>query len=120
MKIYVTTTAKSLDSQINPRFGRCSYFAIIDSEIMQLETIPNKAISPASGAGIQSAQAIAGKGVTLLITGNIGSKGFQVLSAAGVEIAIGAYGTARDIIEKFKSGELRKTGAPIVGNHFGI
>jgi predicted Fe-Mo cluster-binding NifX family protein len=120
VKICVTATANSLDAQIDPRFGRCSYLVIVDSETMQFEAIPNMAAGAAGGAGIQAAQTIANKGVKLLITGNVGPKAFQALSAAGIEIVTGAFGTAREAVEKFRRGELRKAGAPTVGGHFGI
>jgi predicted Fe-Mo cluster-binding NifX family protein len=32
----------------------------------------------------------------------------------------GASGTVREVIEKFKRGELPRTGAPTVGGHFGM
>ena len=120
MKICVTATANSLDAQIDPRFGRCSYLVIIDSETVQFEAIPNMAAGSTGGAGIQVAQTITSKGVKLLITGNIGPKAFGALSAAGIEIVTDAFGTIREAVEKFKRGELKKTGAPTVGGHFGM
>ena len=120
MKICVTATANNLDAQIDPRFGRCSYFIIVDSETMQFEAVPNMAAGASGGAGIQAAQAIGSKGVKLLITGNVGPKAFQALAAAGIEIATGAFGAVRESIEKYKRGELNKTGAPTVGGHFGM
>ena len=120
MKICVTATANSLEAQIDPRFGRCSYLIIIDSETMQFEAIPNMAAGATGGAGIQAAQTIAKKGVRLLITGNVGPKAFQALSVAGIEIVTSAFGTVREAVEKFKRGELKKTGAPTVGGHFGM
>jgi predicted Fe-Mo cluster-binding NifX family protein len=120
MKICVTSTANSLDAQIDPRFGRCSYLVIVDSETLQLEAIPNTAAGTTGGAGIQAAQTVASKGVKLLITGNVGPKAFQALAAADIEIVTGTFGTVREAIEKFKRGELKKTGAPTVGGHFGM
>ena len=120
MKICVTATANILDAQIDPRFGRCSYLIIVDSETMQFEAIPNTAAGATGGAGIQAAQTITSKGVKLLITGNVGPKAFQALSAAGIEVVTGAFGTVREAVEKFKRGALRKTDAPSVGGHFGM
>jgi predicted Fe-Mo cluster-binding NifX family protein len=119
MKICVTATANSLDAQIDPRFGRCSYFVIVDSETMQFQAIPNTAANVTGGAGIQAAQTIANEGVKMLITGNVGPKAFQALSAAGIEVATGAFGTVREAVEKFKRGELSTTGAPTVGGRGG-
>ena len=119
MKISVTATANSLDAQIDPRFGRCSYLVIVDSETIQFEGIPNMAAGVTGGAGIQAAQTIANKGVKLLITGNVGPNAFGALSAAGIEIVTGAFGTVREAVEKFNRGEFQKTSAPTVGSHFG-
>ena len=120
MKICISAaTAGSLDAPIDPRFGRCPYFVIVDSETMQFEAIPNMASGGVSGAGIQAAQIIASRDVEVLITGNVGPNAFQALSAAGIKIVVGAFGTARGVIEKYKRGELKETGAPTVRGHFG-
>ena len=120
MKICVTATAASLNAQVDPRFGRCSYLLIIEPETMQFEAILNTAAGVSGGAGIQAAQIIANKGVKLLITGNVGPKAFQALSATGIEVITGAFGSVRDAFEKFKRGELSSTDVPTVGGHFGM
>jgi predicted Fe-Mo cluster-binding NifX family protein len=120
MKICVSTVGNSLDAQLDPRFGRCPYFVIVDSETMQFEVIPNIASGAMGGAGIQAAQTIASRGVKVLITGNVGPNAFQALSAAGTKIVTGAFGTVREVVEKFKRGELKETDAPTVRGHFGM
>jgi predicted Fe-Mo cluster-binding NifX family protein len=120
MKICVTATSNSLDAPVDPRFGRCPYFVIVDSKTMQFEAIPNIASSATGGAGIQAAQTIANKGAGVLITGNVGPNAFQALSAAGVKIVTGALGTVRELVEKYKKGELSEIGAPTVRGHFGM
>ena len=120
MKICVSATANSLDAQVDPRFGRCSYFVIVDSETLQFEAIPNVASGAMSGAGIQAAQTMASKSVKVLITGNVGPNAFQALAAAGIKVVVGAFGTVRQVVEKYKRGELRETGSPTVSGHFGM
>jgi predicted Fe-Mo cluster-binding NifX family protein len=120
MKICVTATADGLDAQIDPKFGRCPYFVIVDSETMEFEAIPNIASGSMSGAGIQAAQTVASKGVKVLITGNVGPNAFQALSAAGIKVVIGAFGNVREVVEKYKRGELKETGSPTVRGHFGM
>jgi len=120
MKICVSATANSLDASVDPRFGRCPYFLIVDSETMQFEAIPNVASGAMGGAGIQAAQTIASRGVKVLITGNVGPNAFQALSAAGIKIVTGAFGTVKEVIEKYKSGEFKETGSPTVRGHFGM
>ena len=119
MKICVSAEADSLESPIDPRFGRCPYFMIVDSENMEFEAVENIASDAMSGAGIQASQTIVGKGVKVLITGNVGPNAFQALAAAGVKVVTGAFGTVKEVVEKYKRGELGETGAPTVGGHFG-
>jgi predicted Fe-Mo cluster-binding NifX family protein len=87
---------------------------------MQFEAIPNMASGATGGAGIQAAQTIASKGAKVLITGNVGPNAFQALSVAGIKIVTGAFGTVREVVEKYKRGELSETSAPTVGGHFGM
>jgi predicted Fe-Mo cluster-binding NifX family protein len=119
MKICVTAAANTLDAPVDPRVGRAAYFIIVDSETMAFEAVSNMATGAMSGAGIQAAQTIASKGVNVLITGNVGPNAFQALGSAGIKIVVGASGTVKEVIEKYKRGELRGTGAPTVGGHFG-
>ena len=120
MKICVTAVSGSLEAQIDPRFGRCPYFVIVDSETMEFEAVPNIASGSMSGAGIQAAQTVASRGVKVLITGNVGPNAFQALSAAGIRVVTGAFGNVREVIEKYKSGELKETSSPTVRGHFGM
>ena len=120
MKICVSATAKNLEAQVDPRFGRCPYFVIVDSENMQFEAIPNAASGATGGAGIQAAQTIANKGAKVVITGNVGPNAFGALSAAGIEIVTGASGTVREVVDKYKSGKFQRTNAPTVDGHHGV
>ena len=120
MKICVTSVSGNLAAQVDPRFGRCQYFMIMDCESMQFEIVPNLAVTSGSGAGIQAAQTMANKKVQVLITGNVGPKAFQALSASGITIITGASGKVSAVIEKYKKGLLSETKAPTVGGHFGM
>ncbi len=120
MKICVTATTGDLNAEVDPRFGRCQYFVFVDSDTMAVEAIPNEAITAPGGAGIQAAQTVVNEGVDVLISGNIGPNAFQVLSAAGVKIATGAYGTVKEAVEMYKSGKLSETDVSTVSAHAGI
>jgi len=39
MKIGISVTAPNLDAEVDPRFGRCPYFVIVDPETMQFEAV---------------------------------------------------------------------------------
>ncbi len=109
MKGCISAISDDLDAQIDPRFGRCKYFIIVDTETMNYEVIPNASIEATSGAGIQAAQTIANKGAKTVITGSVGPNAYQVLSTAGINIITVASGTVREAVELFKSGRLRET-----------
>ncbi len=119
MKICLTSTSDNLEAQIDPRFGRCAYLLIVDPETMEFEVVSNMAAASGGGAGIQAAQTIANSDVKVLITGNVGPKAFKALSAASIEIMMVNSGSVREVVEKFKKGELQRVGSPTVGEHFG-
>jgi len=119
MKIAVSSTGPDLSAQVDPRFGRCQYFIVVDSDSMEFEAISNPSISASGGAGIQAAQLVAGKGVEAVLTGNCGPNAFSTLQAAGIEIITGANGIVKDAIEQYKAGQLKPTTQPTVGAKFG-
>jgi predicted Fe-Mo cluster-binding NifX family protein len=120
MKIAVTTSGQNLDSQLDPRFGRCAYYLVVDSDDMSFEAYPNESATLGGGAGIQAAQFLASKGVQAVITGNCGPNAVQTLSAAGIDLFAGHSGTAREVIVEFKKGEFKPTSKANVASHFGM
>ena len=120
MKIAVSSTGTDLDSEIDPRFGRCAYFIIVNSDDMSFEAIENESMSLGGGAGIQSAQFIASTGAKVLITGNVGPNASRTLNAAGIDVIVGVSGSVRAAIERYKQGELSPTRQASVPDHFGM
>ena len=119
MKICITSTGKDLDAQIDPRFGRCSYFLFINPEDMDVEAVSNESALATGGAGIQAAQRVAQQKVKCVITGNIGPNAFQTLKAAYIEVITGVSGRVKDAVDQYKAGNLEKTENATVGSHFG-
>lgn len=123
MKIAVSTMEKNLMTDVDPRFGRCQYFIIIDPKSKEFEAIQNESASAmggAGGAGIQAAQFMANKKVDVVLTGNIGPNAFKILSTAGIIVITRVNGIVKDAIEKFKNGDLKETTEPNVLQHFGM
>ncbi|MCK4824910.1 NifB/NifX family molybdenum-iron cluster-binding protein [bacterium] len=120
MKICITSHGKTLDSQVDPRFGRCPYFIFVDTESLEFEAIENPSVGAMGGAGVQSGQLVAGKQVKAVLTGNVGPNAFQTLQAAGMEVIAGISGSVKEAIEKYKKGELKPTQGPSVGSKFGM
>lgn len=120
MKIAITSQGKDLNSEIDPRFGRCQYFILYDTDTESFEALENPNVSGGGGAGIQTAQTIAEKGSDAVITGNIGPNAFRTLSAAEIQIYAGVSGKISDAITHFKDGSLKPHDAPSVDSHFGM
>jgi len=120
MKICVTSIGNNIDSDVDPRFGRCKYFLIIDTDSMNVKSISNESMMASGGAGIQAAQMVANEGAETVITGNIGPNAFQTLKAAGIKIITGANGKIKDVVERYNNGELKEIDSPSVGSHFGL
>jgi len=72
MKIGISSTGKDMQSQVDPRFGRCSYFLIVQTDDMTFKVFKNENKSLGGGAGIQSATSLMEKGVKALLTGSCG------------------------------------------------
>ncbi|HBK59818.1 MAG TPA: hypothetical protein DDZ84_03360, partial [Firmicutes bacterium] len=83
MRIAVTAQGVDLDSAMDPRFGRCRSFIIVDPESDKSEAFSNESVTASGGAGTQSAQFLANQGVDAVVTGNIGPNASRALEAAG-------------------------------------
>ena len=95
MKVAVSATGGNLDSTVSPRFGRCPYYVIVDTETMSFEAIPNTSMSAPSGAGIGAAQLVAERGAEAVLTGAVGPNAMAVLSQTGIKMVTGAQGSVR-------------------------
>ena len=120
MNICVTSQGDSLEAQVDPRFGRCQYFIIVDAESFEFEAIKNSNVDAMGGAGIQSGQFVAGKGVKAVLTGNVGPNAFQTLQAAGIEVISGVSGTIKQAVERYKNAEFKSSQGPSVDSKFGV
>ncbi len=106
MKVAISAAGKNLESTIDERFGRCRYFIILETDDMSYEVIENTNADLSTSAGIQSASLVASQGVEAVITGNCGPKAMQVFAATTIKVIIGQHGMIKDVLEKFKRGDL--------------
>ena len=82
MKVAVSASGRDLDSQIDPRFGRCAFFLVVETDEMSFESFSNENMALAGGAGIQSAQFVASKGAK-----SVNTRGTLNRMKAGLERA---------------------------------
>ena len=95
MKIAVSSTGQTLDNAVEARFGRCPYFLIVNPATLEFEAIANANAELGGGAGIQSAQLIATKGASVVLTGNCGPNALQVFEKAGIIVVTGVTDRCR-------------------------
>jgi len=120
MKIAITSTGKTLDCQVDQRFGRTAYFIAVDTETMDFSVIENESAAAAGGAGISSGKVVIDAGAEAVLTGNCGPNAERTLTAAGIKLYTGVTGTVAEAIELFKSGKLPQAAGPSVQEHFGM
>jgi predicted Fe-Mo cluster-binding NifX family protein len=120
MKIAISSSGDTLDSQVDPRFGRAAYFIIVDPESMDFHVIENKNTDAAGGAGIHSAKIVIDAQAQAVLTGNCGPNAQRTLSAADVKLYAGLKGSVSEAIQLFKANKLAETAEPNVKAHFGM
>ena len=120
MKICITASGEGLDSEVDSRLGRCSYFVIYDTETKLMESISNVSAAASGGAGIKAAETIANAGVNVLLTGSVGPNAFSIFSEVGIDVQVGVKGTVREAIRQYEAGELESISSPNSVPHSGM
>jgi predicted Fe-Mo cluster-binding NifX family protein len=98
MKIAITAENNQLDSNIDARFGRCSYFAIYDTETKETEFLVNPAKESTGGAGPEAVQFIAKTGVKKVYAGDFGNKIQSIFTSLNIEMINEKDKTIQEII----------------------
>lgn len=109
MKIAFTSTGKTMDSQIDPRFGRTEFFIVFDDTTNNFEVIDNSAVkNDAHGAGTATAQKMFELKPDVLITGNgPGETAAKALKSLNMRIFVGAADTTiAEAYQNFKDNKL--------------
>jgi predicted Fe-Mo cluster-binding NifX family protein len=114
-KIAITSEGPGLDDLVDPRFGRAAGFVVVDLENMNTSYIDNGQTQVmAQGAGIQAAQLVARAGVECVLSGYVGPKAFQALSAVKIKVVQNLEDgiTVRQAVEKFQQGDCEFADGP--------
>ena len=119
MNIAITAKGETLESEVDPRFGRAAKFIIYDTETGEFAAMDNaQNLNAAQGAGIQAAQNVINTGSKALLTGHCGPKAFRTLTAGEVTVYANIEGTVKEAIEKFKAGKLEVANSADVEGHW--
>ncbi len=88
MKVAITSTGNALTSQLDSRFGRCSYFVIYDTETQSVEFIPNPNKDQIEGAGPASVQLVASRGAKKVVSGEFGAKVKSIFDQLQIQLVV--------------------------------
>ena len=106
MRIAISSTGQTLESAVEARFGRCPYFLIINPATLEFEAIANENADQGGGAGLQSAQRIADKKVSVVLTGSCGPYALKVFESAGIQVITGVSGSVSKAVQQYTDGVL--------------
>lgn len=119
MKVVISSQGKTLESNVDSRFGRSPYFIVVDTETGDYSCHDNKPnLNATQGAGIQAARNVIELGAEAVITGNLGPKAFATLQAGRIAMYIGAQGTVHESLNLWKNGQLQSASQPNVEGHW--
>ena len=105
MKVAITSKGATLDSPVDPRFGRAPYVIIVDSDSQEFEALNNlENVNRLKGAGIHAATMISEKGAEVLMTGYCGPNAITTLNAANIKVVLEIGGTVKEAAELFREG----------------
>jgi len=119
MKLAITSSGKTLADAVDPRFGRAAFFIVVDTETGASKAHANtQSLNAAQGAGIQAAETVSHLGASVVLTGHCGPKAFRALTAAGIQVVVGAGGSGQDALKQFQDGDLKPAEKPDVEGHW--
>ena len=120
MKVYISSTGTTLDSNVDPRFGRCAFFIIYNTDSDTFEYYENDSRNAMGGAGIKAAQKALENKIDAVISGSIGPNAFRVFNSSTIKIYTGVSGSIRSAIAQLKNNELTQAASSNVQSHYGI
>lgn len=120
MKVAVGASGNNLEATADPRFGRCPYYVVVDTDTMDFEVYDNTAAQQGSGAGVQAAQLVGQTDADAVVAGNYGPNAFSALQSAGIRTFQFAGGTVGEAAQAVASGEAQEISDPSVASRFGM
>jgi len=109
MKIAISAKGKVNDDLVDMRFGRCEYFQIHDTEIVEIiKILENKGESASGGAGIAAANQLIDENVDVIITGNLGPNAFELIEKAEIKTYKCDSISIKTALDKYNNNELEE------------
>lgn len=121
MKIILTASDNDgLDANVDKLFGRAPFFALLETDNLEINFLDNSATTASSGAGVMAAQQVVDEKPTAVIAGNFGPKAFSVLKTAGIKMYSYSGGTVKDAVKLYQENSLKELVDPTNSAHAGL
>lgn len=88
MKVAISSKENTLESKLDSRFGRCSYFVIYNTNTKEIEFVVNPNKEANEGAGPASVKLIASYKVEKAISGEFGFKIKSLMNENNIQMII--------------------------------
>lgn len=88
MIVILSAKDSILDGQVDPRFGRCPFLIIMDTETKEWEAFSNPGSGQSGGAGVAAAQFVIDHKAQTVLSGDFGPHASRALKAAGIAMAL--------------------------------
>lgn len=106
MKICVPTMEKGgMDDLVSDHFGRAPTFTVIDLDTNDIQVVRNR--SEHMGGLGKPPEHIAKTGATIMICSGLGPRAIDMLQSFGIQVFVGACGTAKDAVQMWRDGKLQ-------------
>ena len=105
MKLCIPTMEKGgLDDEVSIHFGRAPTFTVVDTESKEVAVVKNR--SEHMGGLGKPPEHIARTGAKVMICSGLGPRAIEMLNSFGIEVYIGATGTAGEALKMWEEGKL--------------
>lgn len=106
MKIIITCQGNTIESYLDPRFGRCSFFCVYDTEKDSVNFVKNENKEATEGAGPASVAFVANYNARKIVSGEFGFKIKKMLNELEIQmIMIKENKTIKEIIDYIKENK---------------
>ncbi len=117
MRVLVTSVAPGLDAAIEPRFWHAAYLTVVDTDILECESIEAPHMPNVHTAGTRLGLLATHQQISAAISNDYGPNCYVALDAAGIRMYLsGTCQTVREAVEQLKANKLVTIFQPTVSH----
>lgn len=106
MIVAVTARRPGLRAPLDPHFGRCACFVVVDTDTREWRWLPNPVDAAKGSAGPRAAKFMAEQCVEAVVSGDFGPNAIAALKRARIRMCLAREGTAGVLVDECLAGRL--------------